>query len=81
MAGYVEQLLESCLQAALAVVAYLADEGAVDRDLASVLFPLLTTGELRNAHPPVKACAALALGHFGASCARLGSRSVFLSRC
>jgi hypothetical protein len=61
-------------QAALVLVVDLGARGAGDEKLARMLFPLLVIGDVRHASPSVKACAVLALGHFGASCAKSGCR-------
>ena len=61
-------------QAALLLVAELMALGAEDEELAQLLFPMLMVRELRDAAPPVKATAALVVGHFGASCARAGNK-------
>lgn len=61
-------------QAALLLVDELMALGAEDVELAQLLFPMLMVRELRDAAPPVKATAALVVGHFGASCARAGNK-------
>ncbi len=60
-------------QAALLLLDELMALGANDEELAQLLFPMLMVRELRDATPPVKATAALVLGHFGSACAQVGN--------
>ena len=79
MAAERDLLLSLSLQAALMLVDELMALGAEDMEMAQLLFPMLLVRELREATAPVKATAALVLGHFGASCARADNKYAALA--